>query len=125
MFNSASTVPSIEGITNTVSVEMEPEVKQYEMEVRNEEVEDGKVQESPNSQEDSAVDTDVPEAVEGLDSSIEIATKESSNDPRIRSALEASRQIREAIFGKKVVSKSEKNSKGVTAKIQKEESVRF
>jgi hypothetical protein len=125
MFNSTSSVPSFEGITNTVSVEMAPEVKQYEMEVRNEEAED-KEQNSQKHQEDSSVaDTDLPDSVEELDSSIEMATRESSNDPRIQSALEASRQIREAIFGKKAVSKSEKSEKGVTAKAHKEESVRF
>jgi hypothetical protein len=123
MFETTSAVPSIEGISNTVELPREAhENKQYEMEVRNDPGE-GEVQHEENRNQEE----EIPESVRELDSSIETAVEESSSDPRIQSALKASQNIREAIFGKHKTNEAGKSTADYqkTKRKEKEESVRF
>ncbi len=123
MFDSSSAVPSFEGVSNVIAVEPREEVKQYEIEVRNEKEEYPVSQNEEQGSEET--EAEVPEPVKQLDSSIERAMNESSSDPKIQSALKASRDIREAIFGKKVVAAETVKTKGNQQNKGKEESVRF
>lgn len=120
MFNSASSTPSFEAVESALPMNSEKEVKHYEVEIRNEPVDV-----VAEVEEEKKVEVETPEAVERFDNSLETAAKESSSDPRIRSALKASQEIREAIFGKKVVADKAKASAKSNEVKKREDSVRF
>lgn len=128
MFNSSSPVPSFDGVSNSIQIKEEleqnnkEEVKQYDAVIR---YEDEENKGFAKGEEAELKDKEVPDTVKHLDSSIEMAVSESSSDPKIQSALKASMEIREAIFGKKAVVDKDKNKKTSSKTTKIEDSVRF